>query len=183
MSLILQYFHGNMVVLSLLKRRLPFCISSDKVLHINGASSQLCNTLSGAIYVITPKVKRGHAHFIRAAVMLEDQPIGRSTAVRCAVGPAFSGANRLLQQLHTQRSMVHAPFDPPLQSQGAVVLPGYRLFQSRPINCHYCRPDPAKPSRYDRRRPCRYSPMPLPFGPGQPLSTGKTSATKTGPVI
>jgi hypothetical protein len=98
MCSISQHLNGKKVVLTLSKEPLPFCILPDKVLHIDEPFDQLCNTLSGAHYVSTVKSNRGHACFVRAATVLEDQPPGRRTPVRCAISPAFSGSNRLLQQ-------------------------------------------------------------------------------------
>lgn len=155
--------------------------SSDKVLHIDLFIDGMCNTLSGTRHANRFHTATTPCFPFRPTTMLDDRATCRRAQVFGAFGPTVPGRNRLLQQFHPQREMVHSALDSAVRTGRALVLRYHRLFPGRQLNRYTHQPDRPQFSGDDRGTARRKASLSLPLGSGAIVPARQALAKEAGP--
>lgn len=161
---------------------LPCAAIADNILHNNGPFGSKCNTCS--------EVHSGNIPFTEPTPrlplcpnpMLDDPAAGRRNGLLHSIGSTLSKRGGLLQQLHPQRRLVHPSVHSSIRKKRALVLSRYRLLPCRDPNQNAHCADHEKPGRDERRDAPGDTPMPLPWGPGEPLAQRQHPAAENRPL-
>lgn len=109
----------------------------DKVLHKSAIYSVGCYTLSGGCYDPQSKTNRTSLLRFSTAAMLEDRHPGCSIELFDSICSTFPCRSWILQQFHTQWSMVYAWLDSVLRQRWVVVSqPDRFLASGQPDQCY-----------------------------------------------
>jgi len=157
-------------------KALPNPASADKVMHENPIFGYICHTLSGGTYADSFTNRTGPRLPVHGTAMLDDQTACSQNELFRSFHPSVFERNGILQQFHSQREMVHPPFDPPIRPRRLVVSPRYRILQGRQPHQHSHPFNLAESCRYDGGDAGRETPLPLPHDSGSTLPKGKASA-------
>jgi len=157
-------------------KALPNPASADKVMHENPIFGYICHTLSGGTYADSFTNRTGPRLPVHGTAMLDDRTACSQNELFRSFHPSVFERNGILQQFHSQREMVHPPFDPPIRPRRLVVSPRYRILQGRQPHQHSHPFNLAESCRYDGGDAGRETPLPLPHDSGSTLPKGKASA-------
>ena len=151
---------------------------SDKVLHVEPKVNTLCNTLSGGGHA----AGKTHLSFC-PAIVLDDQAACCGHGIFSTFNQEIPQRSRLLQQLYSQREVVHFTYNPSLRSRRDLVLRRDWLFTGRQLNQHAYQAHHSKPGRDDVRATWGEAALSLSFCSGSAVPPRKTATTKAGTFI
>ncbi len=151
-------------------------VSSDKVMHDSPVYGHTCYTLSGGTDADSFTNRTGPRLPVHGTALLDDRTACSQNELFRSVRPSFFERDGILQQFHSQREMVHPPFDPSIRPRRLVVSPRHRILQDRQHYQHSHRFGLAESGRYDGGDAGRKTPLPLPHDPGSTLPKRKASA-------
>ena len=152
------------------EKGLSMGISSDNVLHGNGAVHPPCITSSEVRHDIHRPTRRTHCFPFCQTPVLDDQVAGCRVAVLHSLRPTLSGRGRILQQFHSQWWLVHPSLYPSIPTRRAVVLQRYRFFPCRRFDEYPYRAHRSQPSRYERGDAWGKASLPVPCGSGESMA-------------
>jgi hypothetical protein len=162
------------------EKELPWGTFSDNVLHNMECLISNCNTLSEVHHGHVPSSKPTARIPFRTESMLDDPAIVYRNAVLRPVGSTVSGRGGLLQQLFSQRCMVHPSIHSSIRKERTLVLSRYRVFPCRELNPNPHYADHPKPGRYERGHVRGNAPLPLPWDFGESMAQGPHPTTEGG---
>ena len=145
-------------------------------MHKNPFFEHTCYTLSGGTYGYSFTSRTGPRLPVHGTAMLDDRTACNQNELFRSFRPSLFEPNGILQQFHSQREMVHPPFDPSIQPRRLVVSPRHWILQGRQPHQHSHRFDRAESGRHDGGDAGRETPLPLPHDPGSTLPNRKASA-------